>query len=434
MTEFLNAARFRRLGAALALLILPLVATPLRAASQVQINTVAKIYADIAEATYSDAHSAAVEMQRAINTFLKTPSEVNLKNARDGWIAARIPYMQTEVYRFGNKIVDAWEGKVNAWPLDEGLIDYVAQAYIDQGTENESYAVNVIANPSLRIGAKNVDASKISKELLIRHLHEAGGIEANVATGYHAIEFLLWGQDLHGTGPGAGQRPATDFDTANCTNGNCDRRAQYLRVVTDLLVDELNWMKGAWSPVGHARQAIMQSTPERMLHIIFTGLGSLTYGELAGERMKLGLMLHDPEEEHDCFSDTTHVSHYYDLVGVRNVYLGNYTRLDGSTVSGPSISSLVQDAAPETDKNVRAALEAAMAQMTVLKTRAETVEAYDQMIGEDNEAGNKVVADTVAALVALAKTFRPAMAALGLKDVSFEGSDSLDNPDAVGAP
>ena len=34
------------------------------------------------------------------------------------------------------------------------------------------------------------------------------------------------------------------------------------------------------------------------------GLGSLSYGELAGERTKLGLMLHDPEEE-DCFTTPT---------------------------------------------------------------------------------------------------------------------------------
>ena len=59
-----------------------------------------------------------------------------------------------------------------------------------------------------------------------------------------------------------------------------------------------------------------------------TGLGSLSYGELAGERMKLGLMIHDPEEEHDCFSDNTHASHFFDALGIRNVYLGTYRRVD----------------------------------------------------------------------------------------------------------
>ena len=75
-------------------------------------------------------------------------------------------------------------------------------------------------------------------------LQEAGDIEANVATGYHAIEFLLWGQDLNGTGPGAGKRPATDYRRANCTGGNCDRRAAYLKAATDLLVSDLEEMVG----------------------------------------------------------------------------------------------------------------------------------------------------------------------------------------------
>ena len=114
--------------------------------------------------------------------------------------------MQTEAFRFGNKIVDDWEGKVNAWPLDEGLIDYVDESYGTASDSNPLFAANVIANKSLTVGGRKVDASKITKELLAETLQEAERIEANVATGYHAIEFLLWGQDLNGTGPG--RRPA----------------------------------------------------------------------------------------------------------------------------------------------------------------------------------------------------------------------------------
>ena len=126
-----------------------------------------------------------------------------------------------------------------------------------------------------------------------------------MATGYHAIEFLLWGQDLHGTGPGAGERPYTDYDTANCTGGNCDRRAQYLAAASDLLVSDLEEMVGNWKADGAARKGLVDGEPKAGLSTILTGMGSLSYGELAGERMKLGLLLHDPEEEHDCFSDNT---------------------------------------------------------------------------------------------------------------------------------
>ena len=165
--------------------------------------------------------------------------------------------------------------------------------------------------PSSLIDGEEVDASAITPAFLQDTLQEAEGNEANVATGYHAIEFLLWGQDLNGTGPGAGARPATDFDTANCTGGNCDRRGQYLAAASDLLVSDLEEMVAAWSEGGAARTELATLG----VPAILTGMGSLSFGEVAGERMKLGLLLHDPEEEHDCFSDNTHISHLYDAVG-----------------------------------------------------------------------------------------------------------------------
>ena len=395
------------------------------------VTAVVETYANIAEAGYSDAHAAALKLKSAIDSMLAAPSEDTLAAARQAWRDARVPYMQTEVFRFGNKIVDDWEGKVNAWPLDEGLIDYVAGVYGTESGENAFYATNVIANTSFKAAGQTIDASNISKELLVRHLHEAGGVEANVGIGYHAVEFLLWGQDLNGTGPGAGARPATDFDVNACTGGNCDRRAQYLRVATELLADHLGWMKGQWSKVGPARRALSNAGGKAGLVAIFTGLGSLTYGELAGERMKLGLMINDPEEEHDCFSDNTHESHYFDAVGIRNIYLGSYTRTDGTVVKGPSVSDLVKSKSAETDGKVRAALDAAMEKMTALRERAKSGEAYDQMIGEGNDAGNAVVKAAIDALVAQAKTFELAIAELGLNSIEFEGSDSLDDPGKV---
>ena len=341
--------------------------------------------------------------------------------------------MQTEAYRFGNAIVDDWEGKVNAWPLDEGLIDYVAAAYGTESPENDLYVANVIAHTSLTIGGKKLDTSKITKELLAEKLQEAGGVEANVATGYHAVEFLLWGQDLNGTGPGNGARPATDFDTKKCTNGNCARRAQYLRAATDLLVDDLAWMAAQWAPGGEARKTIEGGSDEAGLTAIMTGLGSLSYGELAGERMKLGLMIHDPEEEHDCFSDNTHASHFFDALGIRNVYLGTYRRADRSIVTGPSVSDLVRAKSPEVDAEVRAKLDATMDAMNALYLRALTTESYDQMIGEGNAEGNAVVQKAVDALLDQTKSLERAVATLDLKAIEFEGSDSLDNPSAVQA-
>ena len=164
---------------------------------------------------------------------------------------------------------------------------------------------------------------------------------------------------------------------------------------------------------------------------MLTGMGSLSYGELAGERMKLGLMLNDPEEEHDCFSDNTHNSHYYDGLGIRNVYLGTYTRVDGTVVEGPSLSDLVAAADPAVDTQLKAELDASVAALGAVKAAAESGLAYDQMLAPGNAEGEALVMAAVDALVTQTASIERAVTALGLSAVGFEGSDSLDNPNAV---
>ncbi|KRB26187.1 MULTISPECIES: imelysin family protein [unclassified Mesorhizobium] len=394
-------------------------------------KAVIKTYSDIALAKYEDSLTTAQALDKAVDALLANPSADTLKAARDAWKASRVPYQQTEVYRFGNKIVDDWEGKVNSWPLDEGLIDYVAKSYGTESDANSLYTANVIANKEIEINGKKVDASKLSPEFLSGTLQEAGGIEANVATGYHAIEFLLWGQDLHGTGPGAGERPYTDYDLKNCTGGNCDRRAEYLKSATTLLVSDLQEMVGNWKEDGTARKALIEEEPNTAISVIFTGMGSLSYGELAGERMKLGLLLHDPEEEHDCFSDNTYNSHLYDAIGIRAAYLASYTRLDGTAVSGPSVHDMVKAADPAIDKELSDKLDVTVAKMEAIKARAEAGEAYDQQIAEGNKEGNATVQAAIDALVDQTKSIERAVGSLKLNAIAFEGSDSLDAPDKV---
>ena len=401
------------------------------ASAAAQERAVLSHYATLAHAMYEDSLIAARGLQKAVSRLIENPNERNLAAARAAWTAARVPYQQTEVYRFGNAVVDDWEGKVNAWPLDEGLIDYVAASYGAESEENPGYRSNVIANPTFKFAGKTIDARRITKDLLAGALHEIGEVEANVATGYHAIEFLLWGQDLNGTGPGAGRRPASDFDPANCSWGNCDRRAAYLKAATELLNDDLAWMVDQWAPGGEAREGLLKGDTKKGLATILTGMGSLSYGELAGERMKLGLLLHDPEEEHDCFSDNTHYSHYYDALGIRNVYLGEYRRIDGTMVKGPGIATLVATASSDVDKSLRDRLDATMGAMSVLVKTAEGGEAYDQMIGDGNDAGNAKVQAAIDALTAQTREIEKAVAALQLAAIEFEGSDSLDNPEAV---
>ncbi len=422
--------KLRKTLAALAVSTAMFGSTQIQAAAPAT-NDVLNHYADIAHATYEDSLITAKKLNKVIGQFLTSPSEANLKAAREAWIAARVPYQQSEAYRFGNALVDDWEGKVNAWPLDEGLIDYVATDYGTESDENPFYTANIIANKTLTIGGVEVDATTINKQLLGETLHEIDEVEANVATGYHAIEFLLWGQDLNGNNPGAGNRPATEFDLKNCTGGNCDRRRDYLQAATVLLIDDLTEMTNNWTANGAARQDLLSKGPEGGLATMLTGMGSLAYGELAGERTKLGLMLHDPEEEHDCFADNTHASHYYDAKGIKNVYLGEYIRVDGSTVSGPSLSQLVKASAPVVDQNLRNKLEETEAAAQVMMDEAAKGNTFDVLIGEGNTAGNHVVQTFVDALVAEAEAIEHTIAVLKLDDIELEGSDSLDNPAIV---
>ena len=420
-------ARKHSLSAVSALCIMAFATQSGAAAPEPQ--AVVRHYADMALAKYEDSLATAKALDAAVDALIAKPSQETLDAARSAWKASRIPYQQSEVYRFGNPVVDAWEGRVNAWPLDEGLIDYVDPAYGTESDSNPYYVADVIANPSATINGETLDMSSLTPET-ISGLQEAGEVEANVATGYHAIEFLLWGQDLNGTGPGAGNRPYTDYDTANCTHGNCDRRAAYLKAATELLVADLEEMVADWQP-GGAAESVVVADPKVGLRAALTGMGSLSYGELAGERMKLGLILHDPEEEHDCFSDNTHASHLNDAIGIASAYTGRYTRVDGTEMTGPSISDLVAAKDPALDTEMRGKLDVTLAAMNAMAARAEGGEAYDQMIGEGNEAGNAAVQAAIDGLIDQTRSIERVVAAVDLGQVEIEGSDSLDNPDAV---
>ena len=388
-------------------------------------------YADIALATYTDSFNSAKSLHTAIEKLVSKPNKSTLESAKQAWLAARIPYMQTEAYRFGNSIVDDWEGKVNAWPLDEGLIDYVDSSYGLESEDNPLYTANVIANKSFKLSGNTVDASTINKELLSEVLHEIDGVEANVGTGYHAIEFLLWGQDLNGTNAGAGNRTAADFDINNCANTNCQRRADYIVTASSLMLDDLSWMVNQWQKDGEARIALLENETAGVSSIL-TGMGSLSYGEMAGERIKLGVLLHDPEEEHDCFSDNTHNSHYYNIQGIQNVYTGSYTNISGTKISGPSVSDLVNLIDKTANTELLAQIDNSLAAAKVLVDSAEQDGIfYDQLLAEGNSAGNAKIMNVVNALLEQTKGIEKAVNVLGIQQLNIEGSDSLDSPSSV---
>lgn len=386
-------------------------------------------YVVIAQAGFADALQTARTLEKAVDKLLAAPSDQTLLAARDAWRAARVPYLQTEAFRFGNAVVDEWEGRVNSWPLDEGLIDYVAPAYGTESDNNYFYSANIIANPLIGVGGISVDAANITPQLLAETLHGLDGVDSNVATGYHAIEFLLWGQDLNGTNPGAGTRPFTDYSLTACTNGNCDRRRAYLQSATSLLVSDLEDMVHNWEEGGAALNDFRNKGEAGGLATILTGMGSLAYGELAGERIRLGLLLHDPEEEQDCFSDNTHWSHYYDAVSISNVYRGKYKRVNGSVAGKIGLEDYLRLEEPGLHAEMNARLEATELAMTALVELGEAGQTYDVLIANGNVDGEAVINRIVSALMEETRTIEKIINVLQLQNVSIEGSSSL--PDAL---
>ncbi len=291
------------------------------ARSEVEVRAaVAETVANIAEAAYADSVADAQSLGSALQALIANPSDASLNAARQAWLAARPRYLQTEVFRFYDGPIDnpanGPEGLINAWPLDEFYIDYVA------GDEDA--------------GIVNDPAQPINKAAL-EGLNEAGG-EKNIATGYHALEFLLWGQDLDDNGPGA--RPFTDY-LVGSGRANADRRGQYLTTVNDLLIDNLRQVADEWdgAQAGNFRTQFL-ADPDQALQNTLVGMYFLAVFETGGERLRPALEL-GQEEEHSCFSDNTNVDHLEDIRGIKNLYDGRYTRRDGSVVSGAGIRDAV---------------------------------------------------------------------------------------------
>lgn len=277
-------------------------------------------YAEIVFANYEDALTQVVALKAAITEFLANPSDETLALARDAWLAAREPYGQTEVYRFYGGPIDDTDGPeplINAWPLDEVYIDYV-EGNPDGGVINSPDAY-----------------PEITADLLVE-LNEQGA-EENIATGFHAIEFLLWGQDL--SRETAGNRPYTDYTTAP----HADRRAQYLTIAADLLIEHLTEVTNEWTPdtTDNYRAEFLALAPDEAIQRILTGMGVLSKSELSGERMFTAYDNQDQEDEHSCFSDNTHRDIINNVIGIQNVYFGTYTRIDGTLIEGTGFDDVV---------------------------------------------------------------------------------------------
>jgi putative iron-regulated protein len=368
--------------------------------SEVISNYVAMVYQ-----SYQDSYSLTLDLKSKITTFIDAPSESGFNQVKSAWLAAREPYGQTEVYRECSGPVDTdessstpWglgnEGQMNAWPIDESYIDYV-----QVGTE--PYANNyasIISNTSQPI---TID--------LIANANE-GVDDKSISAGWHAIEFLLWGQD--NTVPAEnlpGQRLYTDYSTAEFAS----RRGEYLLLTTDLLLSDLQNLVNTWNVGGTYRTVIENLDENTALQQLINGAFFIAGDELSSERMIApvdstdGIDNSGQEDEHSCFSDNTNRDVFANAKGVNNVIFGEY-----GTISGASFYDLV---AQQDSVQAQRLLEAANNSMAKVNVIGNNSMPFDFLITQessDNPVGP--VMQSVQALKELADEISASAATIGI--------------------
>lgn len=347
-------------------------------------ESVIQQYATLVAANYEDAYNHTVTLKSALDAFVASPSASTQQAAKDAWLAARETYGQTEAFRFSDGPIDdsdGPEGLINAWPLDENYIDYV----VGQPT------AGIINDTTIALTTA-----------MLESLNEAGG-EANVSVGYHAIEFLLWGQD--DADPSLltkGQRPHTDYITGTGgTAANQARRGTFLTLCGGLLVTHVGAMRDAWKSgsTTNYRATFESLEHDEALRRIFTGIGVLCKSELAGERMFTALDNQSQEDEHSCFSDNTHRDIITNFLGIKNIYLGSYTRSSGSVVSGASLSELAAEYDATLNSDIVARINTAWTQVNAIPVP------FDHALAQESVGGSGPIQTAVNTLQALGDKF-----------------------------
>lgn len=384
-------------------------------------------YRTLAHWSYEAAYHSVDRLKARVLQLLAQPSQENLQAARQAWRAAHRDYSETEAFRFGNWIVDEWEVNVNAWPVDEGLLDYVASGYAASPT-NPLARHNLVSRRDIAVNGITLDTERLDWTQL-KFIHGGSAVEANVVLGYHAVEFLLWGQDLRPTTPGAGERPWTDFalDQTACTSGpdaapseHCQRRRRLLQAMTEHLYTQLGDMALNWagnSPASYGLHIVSGDVDEGLRRMLYS-LIRLAGDEMAGERMQVALLTHAPEEEQDCFSDDSHQSAYHNAVGIQNIYFGRFQKAgyrEGEAYAAPlSLAALARQVDAPLAEQIEQALATTERALATVRREGERGQTFDLLIQPSNKAGAQLLGQAMVALQAQTQLLEQLGERLGL--------------------
>jgi putative iron-regulated protein len=302
-----------------------------------------KQYAAILDANYQDTISKMDALKTSVDAFVASPSADGYDAMKQAWIAARGPYGQSEFSRFYGGPLDQEQGAMNEWPIDENYVDYTA------GNSQGGIINDVTQYPEIT-------------GLVLTSLTGKGGTE-NLATGFHAIEFLIWGQRPDQT-TGPGERPYTDYVDQG-TAANQDRRRAYLQTATTLLVEDMRAVEAEWrldDPQSYGA-GFVAASPVESLTKIYRGFSQMAISELYYERLSNPYVSKDRKDEESCFSESTLNDLIANAHGLENVYSGTYGSLKGA-----SVSDLIRAKDPKLDSDLKY-------QLTLIRTAIEAIPA-----------------------------------------------------------
>jgi putative iron-regulated protein len=310
--------------------------------AKAEIQGYAQLVADSYAASLADAQA----LRTAVTAFLANPSDDTLTKARDAWVNGRRTWELTEAFRFYDGPVDVTDtetgpiSRLDGWPVDAAAIDYV----------DDNPTAGIVNNMKLALTRPTLLTQELSSHAAI--------------TGWHAIEFLLWGQEPAALGE-TGDRPVTDYLPNQPNN---DRRRAYLKLTTDMLVEDLHYLVESWDPKSrNSYAAAFRLLNQReALGRAMNGIAQLAGQELAINRLAAALDSSDRKKLTSRFSGTSYQDFVFALRGVRNVWTG-----DQGGETRPGLSLIVGRVDPALAQKILHALDHAEESVGLLQVPIE---------------------------------------------------------------
>lgn len=273
----------------------------------------------MAYTSLSQANQAAQFFDNKLASFMHHPNPATQSEVQQAWRSAYDLFLASFIYSYipikdpveWHKQRMAYQDlliQLDSWPIEGGYIDYV-EGYPFSGIVNDlTLSIN---EQSIRVQHGFTDSS-------------------NASLGYHALEFMLWGessanqtmrsaQDFvpqENTAPVplsdaeqalnnphaddfseeriVDELPATELASDESitppiiVSQNHNRRRQYIQLISDLLLKDIHSLQRRWEPSsGYYAQVLQQSSDAEVLRAAFIAAQDLLSKEMLTKRFRL---------------------------------------------------------------------------------------------------------------------------------------------------